>query len=136
MKHLKTFESFSQENYIVDEGLREIGQTITKPFRKRTDEEVQIDAMKIINNPVKFGEIEKLLKNNSIHYNNFQKTKSEYDKGNKMPFLKFILFINNHIADLKNNLPFYYKIDLNTGDVTDTTQYSYSSGPGGRSWAD
>jgi hypothetical protein len=137
MKHLKSFEAFSQED-ITDEGLREIGKAITKPFRQRTEQEIEADASKIINNSVKLAEIEELLKTrkNPLHYQNYQKVKQEFDKGNKMPFYKFILFVKDNLSEFENNNPMYYTINIKTGDIKDTRQMSYNTGVGGRSWGD
>jgi hypothetical protein len=50
MKHIKSFESFSQENYIVDEGLRDITKGVTSGAKKLFAEKpvTQEEALKII----------------------------------------------------------------------------------------
>lgn len=138
MKHLKTFESFSNEDIMVDEGWKEFKSAVTKPFRERTPEETEIDATSIINDDEKLGELEGMLQvnKNKLHYSNYLKAKKEYDKGNKEPYYNFICFVKDNWGDLENNVPVYYTGSLDSGDITDTTQRSYSTGVGGRSWND
>lgn len=137
MKHIKTFETFSNED-IIDEGWKDIASTITKPFRKRTDEEIEMDASKIINDKLKLNKIEDILKNckNPRHYKNYTDAKDKFDKGDKMPFYKFILFVKDNINQFKDNNPMYYSINQENGDIEDTRQMSYQSGPGGRNWSE
>lgn len=137
MKHIKTFESFSQENNI-DEGWREIGQAITKPFRKRTKEEVEKDAINVIKDSKKLEKLEKMLQSNknNLHYSNYLKAKKEYENGNKEPYYNFICFVLDNWGDLENDIPVYYSGNLDTGDIKDTTKRTYSSGVGGRNWND
>ena len=121
------YESYENvDNIELDEDWKSVKAAVTKPFRQRTPEEIAAEGEKIVADTAKLQKIEDVLKTlkNQNHLQNFINAKKLYDSGNKAAFFNFIVFLLDHWGDFKNNVPIYYKINPETGVVTDTTQRS------------
>ena len=106
------YESYD-EIQRTDEGWKDVKNAVTKPFRKRTPQEAEAAAMKILSDQGKLQKIVDALKanKNQMHLQNYIKAKKQYDAGNKQLLYNYICFILDNWGDFKNGNPVYYQVD-------------------------
>ena len=135
LKHLKTFESFVNENYNldnVDEGMKEFSRKIGQSLGvvELTDEEAKNKALTILNNKDKLDKLMDSIEKSSNPEKHLDTYNSLKNGENEIAFYKFVIFMWNHIDDLKYNIPVYYNINKSTGKDRSKTQYVPTNGVG------